>query len=108
MLGIQVVDIHSVFQGGPPLVAGVGIEGYDGFLMEERTQIIVAVETLLIMIAYGIALVRRAYPQILVRVGVHAFDAMLRDFKWKTVFLFMYDGVFYVVVKERMILRANQ
>gem|GEM_PF-2788699 len=25
-----------------------------------------------------------------------------------SVFLFMYDGVFYVVVKERMLLRANQ
>ena len=70
--------------------------------MEERTQIIVAVETLLIIVAYGIAFgPARAHTDSCASRIVHAFDAMLRDFKWKSVFLFMYDNCF-LGCKRRM------
>ena len=76
--------------------------------MEERTQIIVAVETLLIMIAYGIALVRRAIHRFLCEsVYMHLMPCCGTSngnpfsFSCMTVFSI-------VVVKERMLLRANQ
>ena len=105
----QVVAEHSVVQCGNPQDAVCpGCKGHYRFVVEKRAQVIVVVETLLVVVAHAESLVGRANPQVLPRVGKHPADAEAGGFKREFFLALVNHFAFLVVVAEYPMSRCVQ
>ena len=72
--------------------------------MQRGAQVIVAVEAFLVAVGHGIALVRRAYPQVAARVGEEGADVEVGSFEGETLLVLVADGAGLAVVVEQPVI----
>ena len=102
---LRVIDKQSVLQSRYPEISlAVAIQRDHGFVIYTRTQVTVAVESLLIVIYDRISLVYRSYPQVVVGVLEHLLDAEIRRSKRKASFVLVPDHTFVAVIMEKPML----